>query len=93
MAARLLYFDLGNVLLYFDHWRACAQVAALTASDPDQVWEVAFAGTLQQDYEEGKITTEQFYEALCEALDARPALADLAATSDRWDSDRCSCAE
>jgi FMN phosphatase YigB (HAD superfamily) len=78
MAARLLYFDLGNVLLFFDHRRACAQIAALTGADPRRVWEVAFAGPLQHQYEAGEISTDDFYATLCEELDARPPRADLA---------------
>ena len=38
-----LYFDLGNVLLYFDHRLACQQMGAVAGVSAETVWEVVFA--------------------------------------------------
>jgi putative hydrolase of the HAD superfamily len=75
---RFIYFDLGNVLLHFDHRRACRQVAELTGLDQQQVWDVVFAGGLELEYEAGRLSTRQFYEAFCTATGVRPDLAAFA---------------
>lgn len=72
MAIRFIYFDLGNVLLHFSHRRVCEQMGALSGHSPDRIWEVVFASALQQRYEAGQITGEQFYEEYCSAIGSRP---------------------
>jgi len=67
-----LYFDLGNVLLTFDHRVACQQVAALTGRTPERVWEVIFASQLQARYEQGAVSSREFYEEFCAATGVRP---------------------
>jgi HAD superfamily hydrolase (TIGR01509 family) len=59
---RFIYFDLGNVLLTFDHAIACRQVAVQTGLDPWQVDRVIFASGLQLRYEAGQIGSQEFVE-------------------------------
>ena len=72
-----IYFDLGNVLLYFDHAAACRQMAAV-ASEPrrevteDDVRRVLFTEGLEWEYECGTITTDELYDRFCLALGVRP---------------------
>jgi FMN phosphatase YigB (HAD superfamily) len=82
MADRFLYFDLGNVLLNFDHRLACRQMAEVSGVDPERVWQFVFETDLELRYEAGEITTDQFYETFCRETGTRPdraALIDAAA--------------
>jgi putative hydrolase of the HAD superfamily len=75
---RFFYFDLGNVLLYFDHRRACRQVAEVAGVSPERVWEVVFASGLEDRYEAGQVSTREFYETFCRETRSRPPLDELA---------------
>jgi putative hydrolase of the HAD superfamily len=66
------YFDLGNVLLTFDHRIACRQVAELTGLSADRIWEIVFSSDLQMRYERGELSSREFYEAFCAASNTRP---------------------
>ncbi|MBN2580823.1 MAG: HAD family phosphatase [Pirellulales bacterium] len=77
-APRFLYFDLGRVLVDFSLERMFRQLAAVAGLSPSRIGEVLFGGTLQKDYETGRLTSEQFYEEFCRQTDTRPAAADLA---------------
>ena len=72
MAIEFVYFDLGNVLLNFDHQLACRQMADVADATPEQIWQVVFESGLEYEYEAGKISSRDFYEAICEALGKRP---------------------
>src|SRR5262245_51576088 len=60
--ASFYYFDLGNVLLRFDHGIACENVSKLTGLDAGQVREIAFRGGMENCYERGDLTSEGFYD-------------------------------
>ena len=89
-----LYFDLGNVLLYFSHERACRQMAQV-ASMPDleitptDVRRVVFESGLEDLYETGEITTAEFYVQFCRLTGTRPDLDRLmhAASDIFWPND------
>jgi len=83
---KFLYFDLGNVLLGFDHRRGAAQMAAVARISPEQVWEVVFEGDLQEQVECGQISSDEFYQLFCDRTNTRPDQAELAlAGSDIFD--------
>jgi len=67
-----LYFDLGNVLLNFDHQRSSRQMAQVAGIAPERVWQVVFEGPLLVDFETGRIDARQFYELFCAETDTRP---------------------
>jgi epoxide hydrolase-like predicted phosphatase len=64
-APHFLYFDLGNVLLYFDHEIACRQMAEVAGLTADQVRSFLFDRDLLARYEEGTLTREAFYQEFC----------------------------
>jgi HAD superfamily hydrolase (TIGR01509 family) len=72
MAIEFIYFDLGNVLLNFDHERACQQIAEVAETTSERIREIVFDSGLEWQYEAGKISSREFYEAVCEALGSRP---------------------
>ena len=65
---RAILFDLGNVLLYFDHQRMCRQIAELFGCSGWQVQELLFDGGLLYQYELGQVTTDQAHGELQRAL-------------------------
>ncbi|OHB79910.1 MAG: hypothetical protein A2W31_01790 [Planctomycetes bacterium RBG_16_64_10] len=71
------YFDLGNVLLDFDHRRAAQHMAAVAQVPPETVWQAVFASPLQTQYELGVIDDRQFYHAFCQTTGSHPAFEAL----------------
>ncbi len=72
------YFDLGNVLVLFDHEQACRQIADVAQTTPQRVKEVLFDGRqLQWRYERGDLTTNEFYKIFCQRTGTQPPLDKL----------------
>ena len=76
MAVRFLYFDLGNVILHFDHRLAARNIAELTGLPESRVWEVLFASGLELRYESGELDDCRFYEEFCRITGAGPDRAE-----------------
>ncbi|MFM9115667.1 MAG: HAD family hydrolase [Planctomycetota bacterium] len=74
---RFIYFDLGNVLLHFDHGIACERLGGLLGQSPAQVRQWVFESDLQWRYERGELTCAQFHEHLCQLSGAAPTLEEL----------------
>ena len=55
-----LFFDLGNVILPFDHTRAATRIADAIDSSPSLVIEWIFDSGLQQAFECGEINQQVF---------------------------------
>jgi FMN phosphatase YigB (HAD superfamily) len=68
---RFLYFDLGNVLVNFDHRLACRQMGVVAGIPAERVWEVMYEGDLAHRYEAGEIGDREFYELFCRRTDTR----------------------
>lgn len=77
MPPAFIYFDLGNVVLHFDHRRSARQMAEVAGVDESRVWEVVFEGDLHSVFERGHIGARDFYEAFCRETDSRPDFAAL----------------
>jgi putative hydrolase of the HAD superfamily len=78
MPPEFIYFDLGNVLLYFDHALGCRQMAEVAGLAEAQVREVVFDSGLELRYEEGELSSRQFYDEFCNRTAARPDFDALA---------------
>jgi putative hydrolase of the HAD superfamily len=74
---RFFYFDLGNVLLTFDHGIACRKLAALANTTPALVRMIVFDTDLQWRYERGEITTHEFAEHFCRETGTRADIDQL----------------
>ena len=68
---RFIYFDLGNVLINFDHHRAARQMAEVAGVSEQLVWKIVFESDLELEYERGAISTREFYEAFCTRTGSR----------------------
>jgi len=85
-APRFFYFDLGNVLLKYDHAVACRQMADVAGIPAPRVREIIFDDGLQLAYERGQLSTGEFYELFCERSGVRPSQAGLVhAASDMFE--------
>ena len=66
MTTRCVLVDFGNVIAFFDHRKACRQLAALSSVqvEVDAVYAAIFQTSLEADYDTGRISTRQFLDAL-----------------------------
>ena len=62
-----IYFDMGNVLMDFDHRIGTENVARETGLDPQIVHDAIFKSGLQAEYETGKIRSSEFVQRFIEA--------------------------
>ncbi len=61
---KTVFFDLGNVLLFFSHQKMWQQLAELTKINPDLLRDQFLKRGAFNDYESGRINTEQVYRML-----------------------------
>lgn len=57
----LIIFDLGRVLVDFDHMTICRRLAALTDLDDDAVYDRVFASGIEARFDSGEIGPEAFF--------------------------------
>ena len=55
-------FDLGNVLVKFDHMTAARKITEGTGASPEKLFEMFFESPLVVEHDTGRISTRQFYE-------------------------------
>lgn len=65
---RAFLFDLGNVLVRFDHMAAAQKITAGTGVSPEALFQLFFESPLVVDHDEGRISTRQFYEEVSRRL-------------------------
>ena len=61
---RAFLFDLGNVLVRFDHMQAARKIVDGTGADAQALFQIFFESPLVVDHDEGRISTQEFYEGL-----------------------------
>ena len=59
---KTIFIDFGNVLGFFDHRRAVAQLVRHSPLDADALDRAVYGGDAMDDYESGTITTDEFFE-------------------------------
>ena len=73
MPPAFIYFDLGQVLCYFDRQLEMRQVAEVSGVPEAKVTDVLIGSQgLLWKYETGELNDAQFYDAFCRATDSRP---------------------
>lgn len=77
MANPFFYFDLGNVLVTFDHQYAVEQLAELSTRTPEKVRQVLFESELQNRYETGLVDSDEFVRQVNERLGTQLETADV----------------
>lgn len=71
------YFDLGKVLLDFDHEVACRQLADVLGTTADVIRADVFHSGEQWKYERGELTTLELHRWLCDRYDVQAKLEDV----------------
>ena len=64
MGIRAVIFDLGKVVLDFDHAIAAKKISRLTDKSPEEIYSLFFDSRLIQVFEEGKISPEDFFSEI-----------------------------
>lgn len=77
MRPNFVYFDLGNVLLYFDHNLAMRKMAKIAGVSVEQMRALVLDGTLQTEYETGLISSVQFVSRISDAIGRELDVADM----------------
>lgn len=67
MTLQALIFDLGNVLVYFDHEIMVRQIAALSDLSPRAVRDVLLAPETMRRIERGDLSSHALHRLLCDA--------------------------
>jgi glucose-1-phosphatase len=74
---QFLFFDLGKVLVDFDHELAWRQIAALTGISVGDVRKALCESGLLPALERGQLTSRELYEAFCERTHTSPDYAAM----------------
>src|SRR4030042_6411170 len=59
-----IIFDLGKVLVDFDHAIAAKRISAFTTKDPQEIFSLFFDSKLTGLFEEGKISPRDFFSGV-----------------------------
>ena len=70
-------FDLGKVLLDFDYTIAARKIAARSAKPPGDLHAFLASSPILLDFESGRLTRRQFFEAVCHAIGFHGDLAEF----------------
>ncbi|PIQ82976.1 MAG: hypothetical protein COV76_00940 [Candidatus Omnitrophica bacterium CG11_big_fil_rev_8_21_14_0_20_64_10] len=65
---RVFLFDLGNVLIHFDHMIAARKIADRTGVSVERLYDQFFGSDLLIRHDAGKISVREFYEGVRERL-------------------------
>ena len=76
-AIKVLLFDLGRVLVDFDHLRSAQRIAAFCSKTPQQIYDLFFESGVTIAFEAGKIAPEDFYLQVKQMLDLKLSYASF----------------
>lgn len=65
----VIVFDLGNVILEFDHRIVTTRLAQLSRVSEKGIHDLIFGGNLENTYDSGKIHSREFYQGVVRSLD------------------------
>ncbi len=66
---KLVIFDIGNVILRFDHHKTCKRLAHHSPYSPEEIYTMVYKNSLLGQYEQGQITSMDFFSKLKKKLD------------------------
>ena len=66
---KVILFDLGRVLVDFDHLRAAGRIAQFCGKSPQEIYDLFFDSVVTIDFEAGRISPENFYLQVKAMLD------------------------
>jgi len=68
---KVILFDLGRVLVDFDHKRAAERISAFCPKTANEIYNLFFESQVTIAFEAGKITPEDFYREVKNMLDLK----------------------
>jgi putative hydrolase of the HAD superfamily len=74
---KVVLFDLGRVLVDFDHFRSAERIAGFCSKTPRQIYDLFFESEATVAFEAGKITPEDFYLQVKQMLDLKLSYASF----------------
>ncbi len=74
---KTVIFDLGNVIVSFDHNKISKRLEAVCEHASDEIFGKAVVGALAHEYNLGKISTAEFFAAVDRELDLRIGYEDF----------------
>ncbi len=77
MIQKTLFFDIGNVQLFFDHKKMCRAVAQLFGLNSQRVEELFFKEKLLDDWEVGKIHYRSLYHIFSSQSNTQASLSSF----------------
>lgn len=73
MPIRAILFDLGHVVVDFDHAKICRLLASHCPHTQEEVYQIIFGGGIEKKYDQGLLTSDEFYRQVSYRLDAKLA--------------------
>jgi glucose-1-phosphatase len=80
---RVIIFDLGKVIVDFNHRTVCKRLARCCSLSPEEIYAQVFESKLEAQFDEGRITPEQFYQEVTRSIGCN---LDIAALKANWNS-------
>lgn len=74
---KFLYFDMGNVIVYFDHHKAARQLATLHHSNEDEAWKFMFQDDLYTRFDRGDLNATEVHQEFCRRIGSDSKLDDF----------------
>ncbi len=71
---KVIIFDLGKVIVDFDHFIICRKLAKHCSVTPEEIYDLAFTSKLEAHFDEGKITPKEFFIKTKKHLDLNIAI-------------------
>lgn len=65
---KVIMFDLGNVIICFDHMIAAEEIAKYSSWGADEIYNLFFHSELTEKFDMGQIDEDQFYRAVRRVL-------------------------
>lgn len=65
---KVIVFDLGGVIFKFDHMISCKKLSKISGISAQNIYENIFKSAIGNNYDEGKITSNEFYIAVSNFL-------------------------
>lgn len=70
-----IIFDFGRVIANFDHMKICSRLADFSELSPQEIYDLIFKSSgLEKLYDEGKITSKEFYNLVTKIVRANEKL-------------------
>jgi len=66
--ARTVIFDLGKVIVDFDHMIFCRNASLYCGLNPDRIYRKIFNAGIEKGFDSGALSPESFFAAACSAL-------------------------